>query len=140
LVGLAIKREGFLQMGLFSYECKHCKSSIRFDGYKGETAILFHVKHNEIIGQTVGEYDGYGGVKEDTEFNRNKTSLNSSEAIFESRHKLSDSNMFSGISAYHHYCYRQALKYNKDLLKNLRMSQLTDDQGRGKLRKNYCKL
>lgn len=45
-------------MGNFSYICPLCRKNIR----DGEVAHLRHIRHGEVLGETVGRYDGYGRV------------------------------------------------------------------------------
>jgi len=52
-------------MGNYGYICNKCKLSVR----GGEKAVLRHIRHGQLAGETRGCYDGYGGVVEDKVFN-----------------------------------------------------------------------
>ena len=51
-------------MGSFGYMCPQCGKNVR----AGELCVLRNVLHGEVIGQTEGHYDEYGGVDEDETF------------------------------------------------------------------------
>ena len=51
-------------MGSFGYMCPKCGKNVR----AGELCVLRNVLHGEVIGQTIGHYDEYGGVDEDETF------------------------------------------------------------------------
>lgn len=122
-------------MGLFSYECRFCRTSIRISKEASERVILFHIQNYNIVGVTTGEYNGYGGVKEDPVFGKENNSPNSAGAI----HKDVISGSGSGISAYHCYCFDRAKDMRKSIQDLLIPSQYSDNQGRAKIRKNYCR-
>jgi hypothetical protein len=52
-------------MGNYGYLCNKCGLSVR----GGEKAVLRHIRHGQVLGETRGTYDGYGGVDEDSIFN-----------------------------------------------------------------------
>ena len=58
-------------MPLFSYTCPGCKTSIYFDGTKGELCILKHIRHGEILGEVTGHYNGFGGILEEDKEDQN---------------------------------------------------------------------
>lgn len=51
-------------MGCYGYICPKCGKNIR----SGELCVLRNVRHGEVIDETVGHYDEYGGVEEDNSF------------------------------------------------------------------------
>ena len=51
-------------MGSFGYICPKCGKNVR----AGELCVLRNVLHGEVIGETIGHYDEYGGVHEDETF------------------------------------------------------------------------
>lgn len=51
-------------MGSFGYMCPKCGKNVR----AGELCVLRNVLHGEVIEQTTGHYDEYGGVDEDETF------------------------------------------------------------------------
>lgn len=123
-------------MGLHSYICPCCNANIR----RGESAVLFHVRHKEILGKDLGWYDGYGRVANNTEFNRHNDSINNLDEIWTSTYALEDSGEESGISAWHIPCYKKSLKKNKSLLNELPISKDDDKQGLGKPRNKYSDI
>lgn len=80
-------------MGCFGYICNKCGKNIR----DGEKAVLRHVRHGEILGETIGEYDSYGRVYEDSVFRswekeeKSYLNINSHEEICKSEFDLYDS-------------------------------------------------
>lgn len=78
-------------MGCFGYLCKGCGEQIVGDSCNGgELCVLIHVRHGEEMGRTVGHYDEYGGVKEDSVW-RKCDGVNSHEEICKSEFMLEDS-------------------------------------------------
>lgn len=74
-------------MGCFGYMCK-CGLSIR----GGEQAVLKHIRHGEVLGETVGTYNFYGGVEEDRIYrNDDLNNINCHEEIWKSEFQFSDS-------------------------------------------------
>lgn len=123
-------------MGLHSYLCPCCNKNIRM----GEPAILFHIRHKEILGKSIGIYDGYGRVSNTSEFNRCNNSINSHAEMCTSCYELEDSGKTSGISAWHIPCYKKSLRKNKKLLSEIPISESDDKQGYGKLRDKYSDI
>ena len=82
-------------MGCYSYICKECNKSIN----ENEGVHLFHIRHGKVLGEAVGRYNGYGGVKENTGydnkyFDKNETdsaNANCHDEIIRSYFKLEDS-------------------------------------------------
>lgn len=51
-------------MGCFGYICPKCGTNIR----GGEVCVLRNVRHGEVIDETTGHYNEYGGVEESDTF------------------------------------------------------------------------
>lgn len=87
-------------MGCFGYMCSSCKEQIVGDSFDGgERCVLIHKRHGEVIGQTVGKYNEYGGVIEDTLFRSDEemeNNPNSHAEICISEMDLDDSHSFQG--------------------------------------------
>ena len=87
-------------MGLFSYICPMCKKSVRI----GEVAHLRHIRHGEVLGETVGRYDGYGRASgdyspapRDIHYRQdNDNNKNSHQEIWLSEFKFTDSEGYKG--------------------------------------------
>ena len=80
-------------MGCFGYICKGCGTPINGDCFTGgEKCVLIHVRHSEIIGQTEGHYNEYGGVIEDPIYrNDDENNPNNHKEICDSEFGLKDS-------------------------------------------------
>lgn len=80
-------------MGCFSYICKGCGTPINGDCINGgESCILIHVRHGEIIGRTEGHYAEYGNVLEDSIYrNEDDDNPNGHKEICKSEFELEDS-------------------------------------------------
>lgn len=80
-------------MGCFSYLCNKCGLNLR----DGERVVLRHVRHGEILGETIGEYESYGRVYEDDTFRswskeeKSHLNINSHEEICKSEFDFFDS-------------------------------------------------
>lgn len=75
-------------MGCFGYICVGCGKSIRY----GERAVLKHIRHGEVLGETVGTYDSYGRVMEDSTYRSfDPNNINGHDEICKSEFDLSDS-------------------------------------------------
>lgn len=73
-------------MGSYGYICNICKTAVN----AGELCYLRHVRHGEVLGETIGHYDEYGGVDEDEIFN-GEDGMNSCDEIGKSEMDLPDS-------------------------------------------------
>lgn len=122
-------------MGIHLYVCAWCKKSIR----QGESAVLFHLRHGEILGKDLGWYDGYGRVSNRGDFNRNNDTINSNDEIWTSSNMLEDSGEKSGICAGHVNCYKKFIKKKSSNLKYLPISKIDDKQD-GKPRDKYSDI
>lgn len=80
-------------MGCFGYICKGCGTPINGNCFTGgEKCVLIHVRHGEIIGQTEGHYNEYGGVIEDPVYrNDDENNPNNHKEICDSEFGLPDS-------------------------------------------------
>lgn len=74
-------------MGCFGYLCVKCGASIR----EGEKAVLKHIRHGEVMGETRGTYNSYGGVEEDDEYRGDHKRTNGHMVIWESEYRFEDS-------------------------------------------------
>lgn len=80
-------------MGCFGYICNGCKKSIR----GGEKAVLKHIRHGKVLGETTGTYDYYGRVEEDNVYrNDDKNNINSHDEICASELDFLDSKGYTG--------------------------------------------
>lgn len=80
-------------MGCFGYICNKCDLSIR----GGEKAVLKHIRHGEVLGETSGTYDYYGRVEEDSVFrNNDQDNINNHEEICKSEFDFLDSSGYDG--------------------------------------------
>lgn len=79
-------------MGCFGYMCIHCGKSIR----GGEQAVLKHIRHGEVMGETRGTYDSYGGVEECDHYRGHHDEINGHMSIWTSEFEFLDSEGFSG--------------------------------------------
>lgn len=85
-------------MGCFGYMCSSCNEQIVGDCFNGgERCVLIHKRHGEVIGQTVGKYNEYGGVIEDALFRSDEGSHpNTHDEICKSEMMFEDSHCHDG--------------------------------------------
>lgn len=74
-------------MGCFGYICVKCDSAVR----EGERAVLKHIRHGEVLGETRGVYDSYGGVEEDDNYRGDHDGINGHMSIWTSEFVFPDS-------------------------------------------------
>lgn len=78
-------------MGCFGYMCVGCEKSIRGE----ERAVLKHIRHGKVLGETVGVYDSYGGVEGHSEvgeaYRGHHDGINGHLSIHTSEFKFPDS-------------------------------------------------
>ena len=76
-------------MGCFGYMCNGCGLSVR----GGETSVVKHIRHGEVMGEATGVYDTYGGVEGNDTYRSNdeKGGVNSHHQVWQSEFNLQDS-------------------------------------------------
>ena len=76
-------------MGCFGYMCNGCGLSVR----GGETSVVKHIRHGEVMGEATGVYDTYGGVEGNDTYRSNdeKGGVNSHHQVWQSEFILQDS-------------------------------------------------
>ena len=86
-------------MGCFSFLCNLCGRPIKSDSFRGQRCHLFLLDGGRIIDAMNGEYDSYGRV-----FDENGESIYWRKPWTEVCDLMFNSNISSGIAAYHEYC------------------------------------
>lgn len=142
-------------MGCFSYICNKCGLNIR----ENERVVLKHVRHGEILGETIGTYDSYGRVYEDPIYRSRKEDekshlgINSHEEICKSEFSFEDSiganynihneedcesmDVKSGTVAFHAKCYCSLKDTHEHNALKKKPSKLDPKQGCENPRKRF---
>ncbi len=82
--------ERVINVGKFSYICRGCGQSLR----EGEHVVMRHVRSGSVLGEVVGNYDGYGSVGIEAELVngfRSESGVNSDDELELSCGHLHDS-------------------------------------------------
>lgn len=148
-------------MGKYSYVCELCNHEInnldcivttkndielpnKIDTNKyliniGEMCRLIHVRNGEIIGNVVGQYNGYGSIWYDEyihecyQFN----GIHNINSQYEIQKSIDLNNKKSGIIAFHEKCYADASDID---IRDYNISRYAINSGMNKINENHLRL